>query len=419
MTTTEELIEFIEKSPTPYHAVRNAEEILKSAGFERLDEKKKFSLKRGGSYYITRNSSALIAFRIPLSATAFSIIAAHTDSPVIRLKKEAEVNSAGYITLDGEIYGGMLQKPWFDRPLSIAGRVFVRTKDSIEERLFDAERPLVLIPSLAIHMDRRINEDGIKSVQKEMMALFAEGNEKGKLKELIASALSVKADEIIDSDLIIYNWEKGTIWGADNEFFSAPRIDDLGCVYPSIKAIRDTKGENYIPLVALFDNEEIGSGTRQGALSDFLRATMNRIGLALGLDEEERMIAASSSFMLSADNGHAVHPNYREKADPLSQPVLNGGVLLKYSGNMKYSTDGKSGSYIRKIMEDNNIPYQIFSNHSDIPGGSTLGNLSSEKISIETADVGIAQLAMHSPYESAGVRDSDALLSLFKRFLSR
>ena len=420
MTATERLIGFIDRSPSPYHAVGNAAALLASKGFTRLEETEKFRLEKGKTYFAVRNSSALIAFRIPASADSFSMIAAHTDSPALRLKHDPENTAAGcYTTLNAEVYGGMLQKPWFDRPLSIAGRVFVRNGNEIEERLLDINKDLLVIPSLAIHMDREANKEGIRSVQKEMLPLFAEGTEKGRLAKLIAAALSVEEDQIIDSDLIVYNRQKGTIWGSDGEFFSAPRIDDLGCAFAAIEAIIDTEESSTIPLVALFDNEETGSSTRQGALSDFLCSITKRIMLSLGMDEEDMMIAQAKSFMLSADNGHAVHPNYAEKADITSHPRLNGGVLLKYSGNMKYTTDGKSGSFIRALMEDNGIPYQIFSNNSDIPGGSTLGNLSMEKISVETADVGIAQLAMHSPYESAGSRDPEALLSLFKAFLGR
>ena len=420
MTATEELIGFIGKSPSPYHAVSNSADLLKRNGFIRLSETERFCIERGKSYFIERNGSALIAFRIPEKADSFSIIAAHTDSPVLRLKADPEISAAGcYVTLNAEVYGGMLEKPWFDRPLSIAGRVFARNSKGISENLLDIDRDLLVIPSLAIHMNRKTNDEGIRSVQKEMMPLFAEGTGKGKLSKLIADTLSIDESSIIDSDLIIYSREKGTIWGCRNEFFSAPRIDDLCCAFSAISAIADTKESNTIPLVALFDNEEIGSSTRQGALSDFLYSVMHRIMLHLGMDYEDMMIAQSKSFLLSADNGHAVHPNYAEKADITSHPCLNGGVLLKYSGNMKYTTDGKSGSYIRSLMEENDIPYQVFSNNSDIPGGSTLGNLSMEKASIETADVGIAQLSMHSPYESAGVKDPEALLSLFRIFLSR
>ena len=417
---TSALIDFIDRSPSPYHAVANAKAMLRGAGFEELDERRRFSIKEGGSYFVERNGSALIAFRIPEGASAFSIVAAHTDSPVLHIKPDPENVSSGlYTTLNAEIYGGMLAQPWFDRPLSVAGRVFVRKGNEISCHLVDIGRDLLMIPSLAIHMDRKANEEGLRSVQKELQPLFAEGSAKGGLRKLIADTLSIDEDAIIDSDLIVYDRMKGTVWGKDGEFFSAPRIDDLGCAFSAIGALCETGSGKTMQIAALFDNEEIGSSTRQGALSDFLAATLRRITLSLGMDEEEHMIATASSFMLSADNGHAVHPNYAEKADVTSRPRLNGGVLLKYSGNGKYTTDGRSGSLVRSLMDKNGIPYQIFANNSDIPGGSTLGNLSMQEISIETADVGMAQLAMHSPYESAGARDPKALKSLFKVFFER
>ena len=414
------LIDFIDRSPSPYHAVDNTKDILRKAGFMELDERKRFCLEAGGSYFVERNGSALIAFRIPDGASAFSIVAAHTDSPALHIKPEPENTSSGlYTTLNSEIYGGMLAQPWFDRPLSIAGRVFIRNGKEISCRLIDIDRDLLMIPSLAIHMNRKANEEGLRSVQKELQPIFSEGLEKGRLKKLIADTLSVDEDNIIDGDLIVYNRMRGTIWGKDGEFFSAPRIDDLGCAFSAISALCEARSGKTIQIAALFDNEEIGSSTRQGALSDFLLSAIKRISLSLGMNEEERMMAVSSSFMLSADNGHAVHPNYAEKADVTSKPRLNGGVLLKYSGNGKYTTDGRSGSFVRTLMDDYGIPYQIFANNSDIPGGSTLGNLSMQEISIETADVGMAQLAMHSPYESAGTRDPKALKTLFKVFFER
>ena len=417
---TESLISFINGSPSPYHAVANAAEMLSAAGLEELDESRRFSIKEGGAYFIRRNGSALIAFRIPRQAASFSIVAAHTDSPVLHLKPEAENTSSGlYTTLNAEIYGGMLAHPWFDRPLSVAGRAFIRKGQDRECRLINIDRDLVLIPSLAIHMNRKANEEGVRSVQKEMQPLFAEGSACGKLKDLIADTLGASVKDIIDCDLIAYCRMPGTVWGQDGEFFSAPRIDDLGCAYTAISALCETQDPKTIAMAALFDNEEIGSSTRQGALSDFLVTAIRRIAFSLGMDEEELFMAVSSSFMLSADNGHAVHPNYAEKADLTSRPKLNGGVLLKYSGNGKYTTDAESGSYVRQIMEDNGIPYQIFANNSDIPGGSTLGNLSMQEISIRTADVGMAQLAMHSPYETAGSKDPEALEKLFTVFFRR
>ncbi len=422
MRDTLELMDFIERSPSPFHAVDNMRKGLLSAGFEELDERKRFSLRRGKNYFVVRNSSALAAFRIPEDgASAFSIISAHTDSPSFKVKPDPEMPGAGlYTLLNTEGYGGMLMAPWFDRPLSIAGRAFVRNGSGVEEHLVDFGRDLVSIVNLAIHMNRKANEGIAYSAQKDMLPLFAEGIGKGRFAEALASLISADKDDILGYDLFLYSREKGSVWGLNNEFFSATKIDDLGCAHSAYRALAECGSRNSgnVPMIVLFDNEETGSGSRQGALSDFLLNTVTRICLSLGMDEEERMMAAVSSRMLSADNGHAVHPNHQEKADPTNRPRLNGGVLLKHSANQKYTTDGESGSFVKALMFERGIPFQEFANNSDIPGGSTLGNLSGQKISIPAADVGIAELAMHSPYETAGVRDTSALLDLFRAFLS-
>ena len=415
---TSALIDFIDRSPSPYHAVANAKAMLRGAGFEELNERRRFSIKEGGSYFVERNGSALIAFRIPEGASAFSIVTAHTDSPVLHIKPDPENVSSGlYTTLNAEIYGGMLAQPWFDRPLSVAGRVFVRKGSEISCHLVDIGRDLLMIPSLAIHMDRKANEEGLRSVQKELQPLFAEGSAKGGLRKLIADTLSIDEDAIIDSDLIVYDRMKGTVWGKDGEFFSAPRIDDLGCAFSAIGALCETGSGKTMQIAALFDNEEIGSSTRQGALSDFLASTLRRITLSLGMDEEEHMIATASSFMLSADNAHAAHPGHMDRSDPVSCPVINGGVVIKYAASQKYTTDASSASWLRSLMRRHGIPCQVFVNHSDMAGGSTLGSLSQQKLSLRSADIGIAQLAMHSSYECAGADDCTWLRKLFEVYL--
>lgn len=418
---TEDLISFIGRNPSAYHTVDSIRRDLLGCGFEEIDERKRFSLRRGHSYLMVRNGSSIIAFRIPEGkASSYSIIAAHTDSPAFRLKPDPEISAAGlYTMLNTEGYGGMLMAPWLDRPLSIAGRIFERTEEGIREHLVDAGRPLVLIPNLAIHMNRKANEGIAYSAQKDMLPLFAEGTDKGRFMQLLSDLSGAGKDSILGYDLFLYSVAEGTIWGYGDEFFSAPRIDDTLCAYAAYRALRETPAGGTIPVIALFDNEETGSGSLQGALSDFLCNALSRIGISLGMDEEERMMAAASSRMISADNGHAVHPAHPEKADMTNRPCLNGGVLLKHSANQKYTTDGESGSYLKDMMIRHSIPFQEFANNSDIPGGSTLGNLSMQKISIPAADAGIAQLAMHSPYETAGVRDASALLSLFRVFLSR
>ena len=411
----ERLGAFIAKGTSPYHAVKEAERMLLGAGFINLDEKEQFSIEKGRSYYIIRGGSALIAFRVPSSPLkGLSIIASHTDSPAFRIKTEPQIAKGNYIVLNTEGYGGMLMAPWFDRPLSVSGRVAIDAGEGIEVRLYDAGRDLLMIPSLAIHMDRKANEGIALSIQKDMMPLFSEGTGKGSLMRLIEKETGITG--ILGDDLYVYSASEPAIWGADGEFFSAPRIDDLMCAWGAVSALSEAAEPSSIAMAALFSSEETGSGSVSGALSDFLPSVMSRLMDSLGMDSEDKAIAISSSFMLSADNGHAVHPAHLDKADPESHPVLNGGVLLKYSAQNKYMTDGETGAYVKMLCQDSGIPFQIFHNHSDIPGGSTLGNLAVEKVSVRGADIGVAQLAMHSPYETAGVRDADHLLRLFSAF---
>lgn len=418
---TEDLCAFISSSPTQFHAVKNMENGLLENGFTRLDEKERWKLDEGKAYFVKRNSSALIAFRIPQKGyKGYSLVSAHTDSPAFKIKTDPEIISSGrYTTLNTEVYGGLLMAPWFDRPLSIAGRVFIKTGNGIEERLVDFARDAVLIPSLAIHMNRKVNDENSYKAQKDMLPIFAEGVEKGRFIKAVAEAANCREEELLEYELFLYPRTPHSFWGLDNEFFSSPRIDDLMCAYTAYRAIIETEGNNYAPLVCLFDNEETGSGTKQGALSDFLPVTIERISYALGFDTEEKAMKAASSFMISADNCHAMHPNYMEKCDVTNKAVMNGGIAIKFSAAQKYTTDAQSASYLRALMERERIPYQYFVNHSDIPGGSTLGNLSAEKLSVPSVDIGAAQLAMHSPYESAGSRDTEALLNLFKAFISR
>lgn len=416
----ERLGAFIAKGTSPYHAVKEAERMLLEAGFINLDEKEQFRIEKGRSYYIVRGESALIAFRVPSSPLkGLSIIASHTDSPAFRIKTEPQIAKGNYIVLNTEGYGGMLMAPWFDRPLSVSGRVAIDAGKGIEVKLYDAGRDLLMIPSLAIHMDRKANEGIHYSTQNDLLPLYALSSSNADFMEMVADDLGVGKESILGYDLGLYAREGISFWGHDGEFFSAPRIDNLSSVWASVEAIASSEGNDFMPMAVLFDNEETGSGTRCGALSDFLPATVSRAANALSLTKEEEMMIRASSFMLSSDNGHAVHPNHPEKADPTNRPFPSGGVLIKYSAAQKYMTDSISGAYVKKLCLDNGIPFQIFHNNSDIPGGSTLGNLSSEAFSISGADVGMAQLAMHSPYESAGTEDPESMLRLFRAFFRR
>ena len=408
--STLELMDFIQDSPSCFHVVENARIMLENAGAVCLDEKKTYSLEAGSSYFVTRNGSAIIAFRLPQTeASGYSIVSAHTDSPSFKLKENPELSNGGtYTTLNVEGYGGMLMAPWFDRPLSIAGRAFVKAKDgSVQQRLVNFDKDLCQIVNLCIHQNRDVNKSHEYKIQKELLPIIGLG-EMPKIKEMVAGILDIDVLSVLDTELFLYNRMHGSIWGVGDEFFSAPKIDDLQCAFSALKAFvtAEDSCSSKIQMVALFDNEETGSMSRQGADSDFLRQTIHRIGCAMGWDYDKRCALQASSFMLSADNGHSFHPNYPEKCDPTNKPLINGGVMIKYAANQKYTTDAFSASVLKSILTDAGIPIQVFFNNSDVTGGSTLGNISTSQFSIPTVDIGAAQLAMHSPYETAGTQDT-------------
>ena len=415
-----ELIGFLESSPSTFHVVSNMAAALEKAGFRELREEGRFSLRPGDSCYVVRGGSSIIALCVPVTRfSSMHIVSAHTDSPCFKVKPEpVDTGSGSYSTLNVETYGGLTLNSWFDRPLSIAGRAFTRTDEGISCRLVDFGRDLLCIPSLAIHQNRNVN-DGVKiSVQKEMRPLFSTDLDKGLFLDLLSRELEVGSRDILDWDLYLYNRTSPCIWGADDEFISAARLDDLMCAHAAFRALVETRPADSLSMIALFDNEEVGSSSRQGALSDFLANTCDRILGALGYDGEEKCMIAASSMVVSADNAHALHPNYPEKCDPTNRPVMNKGVVIKYAANQKYTTDGYTAAYLKDLMDRNGIPYQVFVNNSDVTGGSTLGNLSIRRLSIPSIDVGLAQLAMHSSYETAGVEDCRYAKDLFRAFLS-
>jgi len=413
--TTKSFMAFVSNSPSPFHVVNNSAKLLEENGFVCLLEKEKFKIQKGGKYYVTRNGSSLIAFTIPENdIKGYSIVSSHTDSPSFKIKSNPEIKKEGYVVLNTEGYGGMLLYPWFDRPLSIAGRVMVKENDKPSLKLLDLSRNLIEIVSVAIHMNRKVN-DGLKiTKQKEMLPLFGLGDIK--LSTLIAEKLKIKESDILDSDLFLYNKTPGTIWGANKEFFSSTKIDDLQCAYSSLMALTRSEKSEYIQAICMFDNEEVGSGSKQGALSDFMISTFDRIAYNLDWSLEDKMMFKANSFMLSCDNGHAYHPNYPQFADPTNHPKINGGILIKHSANQKYTTDAVSSSYLKDLLNKKDIPFQDFENNSDIPGGSTLGNLANTHYSLDTADIGVAQLAMHSPYETGGIEDTFYLTKCMHSF---
>lgn len=409
---TEQLLEFIRKSPVSFQATEEMEQRFRKAGYQKLSEKEYWNLKAGGKYVVTRNHSALIAFSIPeKNSMRFHIMASHSDSPAFKIKENPEMQvEHAYTKLNVEGYGGMLMAPWADRPLSVAGRVMVSGKNGPEERLVNIDRDLLMIPSLAIHMNREANKGVAYNPQKDMLPLMGCGSEKADLMKILAEKLKIKKEDILTHDLFLYNRMPGTIWGADREFVSSPRLDDLQCAFASMEGMLRGRKENCIAVHCVLDNEEVGSGTKQGAASTFLKDTLRRINDGLGRTYEEYLMTLADSFMISADNAHALHPNYTEKADPVNHPVINGGIVIKYNANQKYCTDAVSAAVFKDICKRTEVPCQTFVNRSDIPGGSTLGNISNTQVAVNTVDIGLPQLAMHSPYETAGTEDTWSLI---------
>ncbi|SFG38496.1 M18 family aminopeptidase [Oribacterium sp. WCC10] len=408
-----ELISFLDNSPNAFFAVSNMCKTLDEAGIIRLYEGKAWELEEGKGYYVTRNDSAVIAFRIPKkNYTGFQMMASHCDSPVFKIKTNAEITIDNqYVKLNVEKYGGMLCAPWLDRPLSVAGRVVVQTEEGIETKLVNVDRDLMIIPNLAIHMNRQVNDGYAFNAQVDMLPLFCEkGEESDVFIKLIAEEAGVKPEDILDTDLFLYNRMKGTMLGLNREFVASGRLDDLQCAYASLQGFLKAEPKDSVAVHCVFDNEEVGSGTKQGAASTFLKDTLHRINSALGKTEDEYLMSIASSFLVSADNAHAVHPNHKDKSDPTNRPYLNKGIVIKYSANQKYTTDAVSGAIMRAICKKAEVPYQTFTNRSDMLGGSTLGNISQSQVALNTVDIGLPQLAMHSPFETAGARDTAYLI---------
>ncbi len=420
--TVKGLAEFITKSPTAFHAVNELKQRLLKEGFEELTENSQWKLKKGGKYFVTRNGSSIISFKLPKADyKGFYMIASHSDSPSFKIKENPEIEAQGaYVTLNVEKYGGMLCAPWFDRPLSVAGRVMIKKggKNSLAAdcKLVNIDRDLVMIPSLAIHMNREANDGYKYNPQKDLLPIFSDETGKDGFIKLVAEAAGTKPENIISHDLFLYNRVEPTVWGAGEEYVSAGRLDDLECCYGSFEGFIKAENKKHVTMHVVFDNEEVGSTTRQGAASTFLKDTLMRINESFGKTHEEYLMSLAESLMVSADNAHAVHPNYSEKADPVNRPVMNKGIVIKYNANQKYTTDSISAAACKMVCEEAGVPYQTFTNRSDVAGGSTLGNISGTQVAVSTVDIGMAQLAMHSPYETAGVKDVEYLVKFAGTF---
>ena len=446
-TPSVRLLDFIRSSPSCYHAIDNIRRKLIEKGYIELSEGEDWSVEVGGKYFVTRNSSSIIAFRIPERVVGgFMVVASHSDSPTFRVKPNPELSGPeNYVRLNTERYGGMILDSWFDRPLSVAGRFMVRENGRIVEKLVSVDDDLLIIPHVAIHM-LKSNDGIVYNPAQDLVPLFglAGPDEKpqGSLMKIVAEAAGVDPDNILSHDLFLVNRQRQSVWGRSKEFISSPKLDDLQCAFSAFEAFTDSESDDLtnsghsIPVMFVADNEEVGSATMQGAGSTFLADTLLRVTSALevcgakcdcfgayctnsagnSIAAYRRMLA--SSMLLSADNAHAVHPNHPELADPTHRPRLNGGVVIKYNAAQLYTTDSYSSAIFLEMCKKAGVPTQMFCNRSDIRGGSTLGSISNTKVPLHAVDIGVAQLAMHSSYETCGAFDTGHMINAMKEFFS-
>lgn len=408
-----ELLNYIAASPTAFHAVAHTAGMLDCAGYTHLNESSVWSLEKGKGYYVTRNGSSLIAFRIPRDDyRGFMMTAAHCDSPCFKIKENAELADEHYVRLSVEKYGGMLCASWMDRPLAVAGRITVRTEAGFTTRLVDLKDVTVMIPNVAIHMNRQAN-DGMKyNPAVDMLPLYGTKVDKGTLRARVAECAGVEEKDIITTDLFVYNPDEGKQWSG---YVSAPRLDDLQCAFTALTAFMQAMESESVPVYCLFDNEEVGSQTKQGAASTFLADVLARVA---GNDDALRRYVANS-FLVSCDNAHAVHPNHPEYMDKNHAVYMNEGVVIKYNANQKYTSDAVSSALFRLICENADVPVQMYANRADMMGGSTLGNIANTQVSLNTVDIGLPQLAMHSAYETAGAADTEYMVRALTEFYGK
>ena len=411
----EKLFDLLKAAVSPCECVKAAKQELLENGFEEIDYTGKWQLVRGGRYVLNHHDTTMFAFTVGSGYNKKDMVriaAAHTDYPYLRIKPNPDFMTNSYAQVNVEVYGGPILNTWFDRPLGVAGRVAVRSEDVFNPRmvLYRSKKPVMIIPNLAIHMNREVNDGYKYNVQKDMLPLFSDKEGKGRFMETVAEAAEVKTEDILGHDLFFYDRTPGTLWGVNEEFVSAPRLDDLQCAFSSMEGFLQGNREESISVHCVLDNEEVGSSTRQGAASTFLKDTLMRINMGLGRTQEEYYMALADSFMISADNAHALHPTYTDKTDPVNRPVLNGGIVIKYNANQKYCTDGVSAAIFKDMCDRAKVPYQTFVNRSDMAGGSTLGNISNTQVPVKTVDIGLAQLAMHSVYETTGAKDTESLV---------
>ena len=408
------LFGFIKNAPTAYHACEMAAKRLAESGYTELYEGGAWELCDDGKYFVRRNGSSLIAFRAPGRCEGgFMVTASHSDSPCLKIKDNETLVDANYTRLSVEVYGGPIYSTWLDRPLAVAGRVSVKTEKGIEVRLVDTKEPCVVIPNVAIHMNREINRGFNFNQAVDLIPLFGGKEPEKCFKSMIAELAGASEEDILASDLYVYNCQAGVEWSG---FISSPRLDDLQCAYTALEAFVSADESGATPVYALFDNEEVGSSTKQGAASTFLYDVLERIAESLGKGGETYRRAVANSCMVSCDNAHAVHPNHPEYSDKNHTSRMNGGVVIKYNANQKYTTDGVSSAIFKTICERAGVPYQLYCNRADMPGGSTLGSIATTKVPLKTVDIGLAQLAMHSSFETAGAKDTEYMVNALKKF---
>ena len=406
------LASFLDSAVSTYHAVDTLKNTLSEAGYTQLCEASPWDLVPGGKYFITRNGTSLMAFRIPAdTAKGFLMSASHSDRPGFKVKENPELKSA-YIRLAVERYGGMLMAPWLDRPLSVAGRVLVETENGVETKLVNFDRDLLIIPNVAIHMNRQANEGYKWNPASDMLPLLGTKDKAGKFAAMLEEAAGGK---VLGHDLSLYVRQQACVWGLEDEFISSAALDDLSAAWCCTQGFLNAAEGTHVPVLCVFDNEEVGSSSLQGADSDLLSTLLARICQSMNWSLPQML---AQSFMLSADNAHAMHPNHPEFSDPNNAPVVNGGVVLKFNANQRYTTDGVSAACFRKICAKAGVPVQTYCNRADMMGGSTLGNISLHHVSVPSADIGLPQLAMHSCYETAGTKDAIFMMDALAAFYS-
>ena len=413
----QKLFDFIKAAPTAYHATAEAARRLTEAGYIHLSESDPWELREGQGYFVTRNGSSLIAFRVPApNFRGFMIAAAHSDSPAFKIKENAELKDKNYVRISTEKYGGMLCATWLDRPLSIAGRVLAKTETGVRAINVDFAEPCAVIPSVAIHMNRNANEGASYNAAVDMIPLYGRPDAVASIRDRAAELAGVATSDVLATDLFLYNPQKGMEW---NGLISAPRLDDLQCAFSALEGFLGASESASTPVYALFDNEEVGSGTKQGAASTLLSDVLSRISANFSSSPEAYRRRVANSFMVSCDNAHGIHPNHPEFVDRNHTSVLGGGVVIKYNANQRYTSDGVSSAIFRLMCEEAGVPVQMYANRADMPGGSTLGNIAQTQVSLNTVDIGLAQLAMHSSYETADAADTESMVRALTTFYSK